>query len=186
MKKLKKSGTKELETERFILRKFKMSDAKDVYNNWASDRDSAKYNAWKIHSSIEITKEYLYSWIQAYEGQYYYNWAIVSKDNKEVVGSISVSRVKKRKKYCEIGYTIAKKLWNRGIATEVLICVINFLTKEEGFKTIRALHDVRNLASGKVMKKAGMKFVKNKLMFFLSVNNFIMKCSVYEYSGRRP
>ena len=43
-------GTQELETDRFILRRFKMSDAHDIYFNWSSE-GAAKYNAWKVHSS---------------------------------------------------------------------------------------------------------------------------------------
>ena len=30
-------GTINLETDRLILRKFKIEDAEDMYNNWASD-----------------------------------------------------------------------------------------------------------------------------------------------------
>lgn len=180
MKKLLLSGTVDLETDRFILRKFKMSDAYDIYSNWLSDKDSAKYNAWKIHSSIETTKGYLSEWIDSYKRDDYCHWAIADKNTEEVIGSITLSNIKKRKRYCEVGYTIAKKLWNHGIATEVLICVLDYLKYEVGFETICALHDIRNIASGKVMRKAGMKFVKNKTQIFLNSNNLIMKCSLYE------
>lgn len=184
LEKLKLSGTVQIETQRFILRKFQMSDAHDIFSNWLSDKDSAKYNAWRVHPNVEVTKEYLSEWIDSYKKSNYYHWAIEDKNTDEVIGSITVSNVKKRKKYCEIGYTIAKNLWNQGIATEVLIRVLDFLTCEEGFETICALHDIRNEASGKVMKKAGMKFVKNKTQIFLNSNNFIMKCRLYEYRGR--
>ena len=33
----------------------------------------------------------------------------------------------------------------------------------------------------KGIQKAGMVFVKNKIQIFLSGQNFIMKCSVYDY-----
>ena len=158
-----------------------MSDAADIYSNWLSDRDSAKYNAWRVHSSIEVTKEYLAEWISLYKKNDYLHWAVVDKETKEVIGSIAVSNIKKRKRYCEIGYTIARKLWNQGIATEVLICTLNYLTKEAEFEKVCALHDIRNEASGRVMKKAGMEFVKNKSQIFLNSNNLIMKCSLYEY-----
>lgn len=181
---MKHSGTQVLETDRFILRKFNMTDAHDIYINWLSDKDSAKYNAWRVHSSIEVTKEYLSEWIDSYKKDNYYHWAIEDKDSEEVIGSITVSNIKKRKKYCEIGYTIAKKLWNKGIATEVLNCVLNYLTNSEGFETVCAFHDVRNEASGRVMKKAGMTFVKNKTQIFLNSNNFIMKCSLYQFNKR--
>lgn len=181
MEKLKLSGTVNLHTDRFILRRFRMSDAQDIFTNWLSDSDSAKYNAWKVHSSIEVTKEYLSEWIDSYKKGNYYHWAVTDINTEEVIGSVTIFNVKKRKKYCEIGYTIAKRLWNQGIATEVLICVIDYLTNQEGFKTICAYHDIRNEASGKVMKKAGMKFVKNKNKIFLNSSSIIMKCSYYEY-----
>ncbi|HNZ82168.1 MAG TPA: GNAT family N-acetyltransferase [Sedimentibacter sp.] len=181
MEKLVLSGTVQLETKRFLLRKFQMSDAHDIYSNWLSDEDSARYNAWRVHSSIEVTKEYLSEWISLYKKNDYYHWAVADKVTDEVIGSVTVSNIKKRKKYCEIGYTIAKKLWNKGIATEVLICTLNYLTQEAGFERICALHDIRNEASGKVMKKAGMQFVKNKTQIYLNSNNIIMKCRLYEY-----
>ena len=50
-------GTFNLETDRLILRKFKIEDATDMYNNWASDNEVAKYLSWKTHLNIEETKE---------------------------------------------------------------------------------------------------------------------------------
>ncbi len=183
MEELAFSGTVSLRTDRFILRKFEITDADTIFKNWLSDKDSAKYNAWRIHSSVEVTKEYLREWIDSYKKNNYYHWAITDKNTEEVIGSVTVSNIKKRKRYCEIGYTITKRLWNQGIATEVLICVLNYLTADVGFETIGALHDVRNEASGKVMQKAGMKFIKNKTKIFLNSSNIVMKCSYYQIKG---
>lgn len=179
--KIKHKGTVILETDRFILRQFNLIDVHDVYINWASDSDAAKYNAWSVHENESITKSYISEWVDYYKKLNYYHWAIVDKNNDEVIGSFSVSNIKSRKKYCEVGYTVAKKRWNEGIATEVLVKALVFLTEEVGFTTVRAMHDVRNIASGRVMIKAGMKFVKNQIQFFLSGHNFLMNCSIYEY-----
>lgn len=178
---LKHKGTVVLETERFVLRKFQLKDVHDIYVNWSSDADSAKYNAWSVHKSEYETKGYVCEWIECYKNKDYYHWAIIDKEDNEVIGSISVSNIKRRKKYCEVGYTVAKKRWNEGIATEVLKSVMDFLTTEVGFETIRAMHDVRNKASGRVMEKAGMVFVNNKHHFFLSGHNLVMNCNIYEY-----
>lgn len=61
--------------------------------------------------------------------------------------------------------------------------MLEFLTSDVGFERVRAIHDVRNKASGRVMEKAGMIFIKNKMQIFLSGNNFLMNCSVYEYKN---
>lgn len=178
---LKHNGTQNIETKRFLLRKFHKNDVHDIYNNWTSDIEAAKYNAWKVHDSESETREYLAEWLKLYEKSNYYHWAITDKFTEEVIGSISASNIKDKKKYCEIGYTVARKYWNQGIATEVLIGVIKYLINDVGFINIRALHDVRNKASGRVMKKAGMVYVKNKKQFFLNSDNFIMDCCVYDY-----
>ncbi len=178
---LRHKGTIILETDRFLLRQFQLKDVHDVFVNWASDMDSAKYNAWNVHESEKETNNYVSEWVDCYKKNNYYHWAIVDKNNNEVIGSISASNIKNRKRYCEIGYTVAKKRWNEGIATEVLKCLIEFLTVDIGFEKIRAMHDVRNKASGRVMEKAGMLFVKNQRQVFLGGNNFIMNCSIYEY-----
>lgn len=178
---LKHKGTVLLETDRFILRQFQLKDVHEVYANWASDNDSAKYNAWSVHENENVTKSYVSEWIEYYKKLNYYHWAVLDKNKDEIIGSISVFNINNRKKYCEIGYTVAKKRWNEGIATEILMRVLEFLTEDVGFETVRAMHDVRNKASGRVMEKAGMVFIKNKMQVFLSGHNFLMNCSVYEF-----
>ena len=39
-------GTKSLQTNRLILRRFEESDAKAMFDNWASDSEVTKYLAW--------------------------------------------------------------------------------------------------------------------------------------------
>lgn len=178
---LNHKGTENIETNRFLLRKFQINDAYDIYKNWTSDVESARYNAWNIHENIDITKEYLLDWIKMYEKFNYYHWGIMDKGTKEIIGSVSATNIKDRKKYCEIGYTVARKLWNNGIATETVKAVICYLTDEIGFTCIRAMHDVRNKASGRVMEKVGMKYVTSKKQIFLNSKNFIMNCCIYDY-----
>lgn len=178
---LKHKGTQNIETKRFLLRKFQKYDVQDIYNNWTSDTEAARYNAWKVHDSESVTREYLAEWIKLSQKSNYYHWAITDKETEEVIGSISVSNIKDKKRYCEIGYTVARKYWNQGIATEVLSIVIEYLIKDIGFVNIRALHDVMNKASGRVMEKAGMVYVKNTRQFFLNNDKIIMDCCVYDY-----
>ncbi len=50
-------GTITLETERLILRKFKLEDAENVYNSWATDPLSNRYLEWNLHKNIDETKK---------------------------------------------------------------------------------------------------------------------------------
>ena len=57
---------------------------------------------------------------------------------------------------CETGYCLGRRWWGRGIATEALRAVIDFLFAQVNFHRVAAVHDPNNPASGRVMQKAGM------------------------------
>jgi len=56
-----------------------------------------------------------------------------------------------------IGYCIGRKYWNKGIASEALKSVMEYLFDKVGFNRIEAKFDPRNPNSGAVLKKCGMK-----------------------------
>lgn len=56
---MKHIGTKNIETERLILRRFTLDDADAMYRNWVSDDEVTKYLTWPAHSSVDITKWFL-------------------------------------------------------------------------------------------------------------------------------
>lgn len=69
---MKHKGTKRIETENLILRKFELSDAKAMYENWASDSEVTKFLTWKLIDSIEVSKHVIKSWIDEYENENFY------------------------------------------------------------------------------------------------------------------
>lgn len=151
-------GTIKLETNRLILRKLRIEDAKDVFKNYASSDDVTKYLTWETHSNIYETKNYLQDLIERYKDGKTFDWAIELKSENIVVGSICAKIPNEIISKIEIGYCIGKNWWNQGIVTEALQKVIRFLFEEINVNRIEAYHDVRNLASGRVMQKCGMKF----------------------------
>ena len=56
---LNHKGTQTIETERLILRKARLEDAKLMFHNWASDTEVTKFLTWPAHSNIEITEKVL-------------------------------------------------------------------------------------------------------------------------------
>ena len=57
-------GTKTIETERLILRKFSPDDAGAMFNNWANDPEVTRYLTWQPHVSPETTRELLTRWAE--------------------------------------------------------------------------------------------------------------------------
>jgi ribosomal-protein-alanine N-acetyltransferase len=155
---LKHTGTKTIETERIILRKFKEEDAEDMFNNWASDDEVTRFLAWPTHSDIEVSKKLLKIWVAEYNSQDHYNWAIELKENGSVVGSMGLMNIDNNIENCEIGYCISRALWKKGLMTEAFSAVIGFAFKEVGFERITGRHHVENTGSGRVMEKCGLKY----------------------------
>jgi len=50
-------STEYIETNRLILRQFKVEDAKNMYNNWASDDEVTKFLTWPTYANVLESKE---------------------------------------------------------------------------------------------------------------------------------
>lgn len=156
---MKHKGTIKLESKNLILRKFVLEDAESMYNNWASDEEVTKYLSWPAHSSVEVSKDIINSWIEEYKNDNYYHWAITLKENgDEPIGGISIVEIKEKVGSVQFGYCIGQNWWNKGVTSEALNTLIEFFIKEVGANRIEARHDPNNPNSGKVMMKCGLKY----------------------------
>lgn len=151
-------GTGRIETERLILRPYRLEDYKAMYRNWAHDPVVTRFLTWPPHASEEVTKNLITLWVERYADPSNYHWAIALKadGNDEVIGDISVVHMDERIPSAEIGYCMGKAWWGKGIMTEALTAVRDYLFGA-GFLRVCACHDVNNPASGRVMEKAGLK-----------------------------
>ena len=152
-------GTRRLETERLILRRFEPRDADAMFSNWASDDEVTAYLTWPTHVSVDVSAAVIADWVAAYANDAWYQWAIVPKDGMdEPIGSISVVRMNEAIEAVTVGYCIGRAWWHQGITSEALSAVIAYLFDEVGVNRIEASHDPRNPHSGGVMRKCGMTY----------------------------
>ena len=155
---MKHFGTKEIETRNLFLRRFQLDDAEKIFRNWTNDDEVTTYLMWPTHKDINVTIGVLNNWIQNYKNDNFYLWAIVLKEIKEPIGSISIVKQLDEIKMVHFGYCIGKKWWNKGITSEALKALIKFFFEEVGVNRIESRYDLRNPNSGKVMQKCGMKY----------------------------
>ena len=151
-------GTQTIETPRLILRRAVRKDADAMFRNWASDPEVTKYLTWPTHSTVDISKRVLDSWIKEYKKEDYYQWIIVLKELGQPIGSISVVQQRQDIGEAEIGYCIGRSWWHKGITSEALSAVIQYLFAQVGMNRVTARHDPNNPHSGGVMRKCGMKY----------------------------
>lgn len=156
---MKNSGTQRIETDRLILRRYVIEDADAMYKNWASDSEVTKFLTWQPHSSVEVSRSIIEDWLKEYSDEKYYQWAIVLKANgNEPIGDISVGQMNEDISMVHIGYCLGRAWWRRGIMSEALKAVTDFMFDTVEVNRVEARHDPRNPNSGKVMQKCGMKY----------------------------
>ena len=158
---MKAIGTEMLQTDRLILRRFVESDAEAMFQNWASSAENLTYVTWNPHPDVEVTRNSILNWVGSYANPNYYKWAICLKETPEqVIVDISIVEMDENDSCCEIGYILGKNYWGRGMMTEALKVVLDFCFIQAGFQKVRARYASLNPASGRVMEKAGMSYLK--------------------------
>lgn len=156
---MKNCGTQRIETDRLILRRYKIEDADAMYKNWASDSEVTKFLTWQPHPSVDVSRSIIEDWLKEYSDEKYYQWAIVLKDNgNEPIGDISVVHMKEDISMVHIGYCLGRAWWRRGIMSEALKAVMDFMFDTVEVNRVESRHDPMNPNSGKVMQKCGMKY----------------------------
>lgn len=147
-----------LETDRLILRPFKIEDAENVFNNWASDDEVTKYLTWPTHSSVEMSRSYMEFCINGYNEKNVYQWGMEMKNSHELIGNISVVKIIDEIDSVELGWVIGRKWWGNGYTAEAAERLLEFFFTEVSVNRICAGHDIDNPNSGRVMQKIGMKY----------------------------
>ncbi|MGE7635400.1 GNAT family N-acetyltransferase [Bacillus paramycoides] len=143
-----------IETNRLLIKTFEkhhLNDVYEIYNDdptcqyllhdrW-TDEDKGREFDKKLNNN-QLTKENALS-------------LAVLMDTK-VIGDLSVWYTD-MKDTVEIGYTFSKSVSGKGYATEAVIALINYLFEVVKVHRIQANLDARNIASGKLCRRVGMR-----------------------------
>ncbi|MBR3017750.1 MAG: GNAT family N-acetyltransferase [Clostridia bacterium] len=157
-----------LKTQRLILRPLRMRDAEDLFA-YAKDPEVSKHVLWDTHRSIWDSRQFLRAAIRQYRKGQPGSFAITLRQSGRMIGTIGFMWINVDYKSGEVGYSLSRDYWNRGIMTEALREVLRFGFEELELNRIEAQHETTNPASGKVMEHAGMRYegtlrqrIKNK------------------------
>ena len=112
---------------------------------------------WAIrtpHKNIQETKQYISSSLEGWNKNNY-TWIVEIKDTREVIGCFAARQNKYK---VDIGYLFIKSQWGKGYMTEAIESFIKKIFKIKSIQRVWAVCDVENMASKRVMEKAGMKY----------------------------
>lgn len=143
-----------LETERLILRPYRVSDATAVHR-YGSDPEVCLYtdfgpNTW------DDTLGFLQTAVHPIPPKI--ELAVTVRDDDVVVGGTGAWPVAEGR--WEMGWVLRRDLWGRGYATEATHAVLNAVAGRGDVHTVFARCRPENAASARVMEKLGMLFVE--------------------------
>ena len=155
---------KHFKTNSVIVRRFEMKDAKQAFLNLnendnckeIDNTDKAFINEREIVEGIEKTKMIIKSAIN----EYYTDepiWAVEEKENKNLVGSISVCNYSRKNKMCNISWMMSYKYWDNTFMKDALTQILKFLFTKKDIELIECSYYEENKNNSIILDEIGMR-----------------------------
>lgn len=146
-----------IEGKRVRLRKIRKPDAKDIYEN-AKDKEIARHTTLPHPYRLKHAEEFIKKTQKGLRKKEYFELGIELKEEKKIIGMMSLLHVDYENKNAEVGYWVGKRYWRQGYGKEALDLILDF-----GFKRLklariyaRVMHP--NKASAKLLEKSGFEY----------------------------
>lgn len=146
-----------LETERLILRKWKESDAQNLYE-YAKDPDVGPIAGWPPHKDVRESHDVIKNVFSAAEC-----YAICEKGSDKAIGAIELklnghTDMTDRDDECELGYWLGKPFWGRGYMPEAANEILRHAFEDLKMTTVWCGYYDGNTKSARVQEKVGFLY----------------------------
>lgn len=146
-----------LDTPRLILRPLTLRDAQDIFD-YSRDPQVARHVLWDAHRSIADSRAYVRFILRQYREGQPSSYGIVLRETGRVIGTIGFMSYVEENSTVEVGYSIGRAYWGRGLTAEALRALLGLAFDSMRLHRVEAQHELDNPASGKVMVKCGMRY----------------------------
>lgn len=140
-------------TSRFIIRNF-LPEEESIYVDLLADPEVAVYlpkRTLEEHQQIFITALNEYTAVEVLN-----RWGIFNLADQDFIG-MCLLRPFDENGLLEIGYSLHKKYWGSGLATEMAKALITYAFENTNATEIVAVTTPENVASQRVLEKAGLQ-----------------------------
>jgi len=155
---MKDLGSKTLETNRLILRKTEEEDLKKIWEILLIEEVSRYYLTSKINKNWEDEKKWQYKKLERADNKDVYCWTIFLKEEKKVIGQITVQESKElNKEIRDIGWFLSPFYQKKGFAEEAATEVLKYMFLEVEIEKIKTCCACINSSSWILMERLGFK-----------------------------
>lgn len=168
---------RQLESDRLLLRRLKMSDAADMFE-YTSDESCTRFLSWPPHTEVGQTEAFLEATLPKYELKTEYSYAIEHKESGKFLGVVRLFDLSYSNQRAEVSYIMNPGFQGKGYMAEAVKTVVDFCLEEANFKRVQARCTVDNIGSERVMQKVGMTH-EGKLKSFWNLKGAFHDVVIY-------
>ena len=144
-----------IETSDLILRKANKKDTLKIYENYWSDKESAKYMLWKPTESLAEANERMEKTIEFQKDKPCY--IVIEKKSNEAIGMIGFIEIEP-KVFDDCGIGFGTKFTHKGYGTQILMAMLTYLFEKCNAKIVYCGAMEPNTPSVKLQEKCGFTF----------------------------
>ena len=148
------------ETERLLVREFAEADA-EAFFKLNTDPEVLRFVPDKALLSVEQARQLLIDHpIADYRKYGFGRGALIIKSTGEQIGFAGLKYLEELGEV-DVAYRLLPKYWGKGLATEAAIASVRFGFTDLELKKIIGLVMPENIASVRVLEKAGLRYAEN-------------------------
>lgn len=156
----------ELRGDRLWLRDLQPEDIEDVFS-YASDPAVTRFAGWEPHRTPYDTMAYIQRCLADDWGPI--TFAVEYMAEERVIGVVDIRIISRLWGVGEIGYTLNRRYWGRGLNVEAGRLLLEYGFKYLNLRRIQAVCDVNNHRSYRTMEKLGM--VRERILNHVAMRN---------------
>ena len=141
----------------FILREQQDEDIADFFSYY-SDKEVSKHILSEIPKNIEEARHELYYWRNIFYNNGGIYFAIASKKNNRLIGTIGLSSYSSYNSRIEISYDMSKEFWRKGIMTKAIKAILDYSFITLKINRVEAITSIYNEASIRLLEKCGFVY----------------------------
>ncbi len=159
---------KVLQIDNFTMRPLQISNLDALAAIWADSEVTRFLPSRGVPISRQNTEKSLKSFVKHWQQRGYGIWAIIENCSSQMIGYCGLRYLDELDEI-EVLYGLTKTYWGRGIATKAAKAAISYGFNVANLDKLIAMTLTDNLASRRVIEKAGLEYKKQIHIFNLDV-----------------